>query len=221
MEHGTMQQLRNLINRRNVVCNPSKDVNASEDFFLLLVTCHILCAAIKIFKMDGIDSFPERVEEEWNVQTKEERQSKLESLSLQVVTTFVDLSTFSCSEAKKGGPSKDHVHEYAKEILSVGLLYMEYQDAVREGDAHHLLNCWRHLMLIFKATAHRNYAFESFITLAQCEWFLPPQQAMQLKYSRFINVHGRQGCNIPCDLYMEHLNKLVKLCVQHLGANKI
>ena len=75
-------------------------------------------------------------------------------------------------------------------------------------------------MLIFKATAHRNYALESFITLAQCEWFLPPRQAMQLKYSRFINVHGRQGCNIPCDLYMEHLNKLVKLCVQHLGANK-
>ena len=66
-EHGTMQQLQNLINRRNVVCNPSKDVNASEDFFLLLVTCHVLCAAMKIFKMDGIDSFPERVEEEWNV----------------------------------------------------------------------------------------------------------------------------------------------------------
>ena len=43
---------------------------------------------------------------------------------------------------------------------------------------------------------------------------------MQVQYSRFINVHGRQGCNIPCDLYMEHLNRTVKTCIVHLGANK-
>ena len=43
---------------------------------------------------------------------------------------------------------------------------------------------------------------------------------MQLKYSRFINVHGHPKCNIPCNLYMEHLNGIVKSCMQHLGANK-
>jgi L1 cell adhesion molecule like protein len=56
--------------------------------------------------------------------------------------------------------------------------------------------------------------------LAQIEWILPPRQVMQVKYSRFVNVHGRQGCNIPCDLHMEHLNRIVKICIKCLGANK-
>ena len=43
---------------------------------------------------------------------------------------------------------------------------------------------------------------------------LPPRQAHQLVWSRFVNVHG---CNIPCDLYME---RLCQDCIRHLGANK-
>ena len=75
-------------------------------------------------------------------------------------------------------------------------------------------------MILFKATGHKNYAIEAFSLLAQHKWFLPPCQAMQLMYSRFINVHGRIGHNVPCDLHMEHLNRVAKLCVQQLGANK-
>lgn len=48
MEGGTLYQLRNLINCRNVVSNPSKDVNACEDFFVLVVTVHILVAGMDI-----------------------------------------------------------------------------------------------------------------------------------------------------------------------------
>ena len=44
---------------------------------------------------------------------------------------------------------------------------------------------------------------------------------MQLKHPRFINLHGHTGSNVPCDLHMEHLNKMVKLCVHHLAANKM
>lgn len=97
---------------------------------------------------------------------------------------------------------------------------MEFQDAIREGDGERVLNCWRYLMLIFKATGHRYYALETFYTLAEIKWILPARQAMQLQYSRFVNVHGRIGCNIPCDLHMEHLNRMVKLCVHNVGSNK-
>ena len=44
-----MFQLRNLVNRRN---NKKDDVNASEDFFTIVVHGHILAAAIKVYKMD-------------------------------------------------------------------------------------------------------------------------------------------------------------------------
>ena len=42
----------------------------------------------------------------------------------------------------------------------------------------------------------------------------------QLLWSRFFNVHGYPGKNIPADLHMEHLNRLVKDAVKGLGSNK-
>ena len=97
---------------------------------------------------------------------------------------------------------------------------MELQDNIREGDGVRVLNCWRYLMILFKATGHRNYAIETFTALAQHKWLLPQRQAMQLQYSRFINTHGYIGCNIPSDLYMEHLNRFIKCSIKHLGPNK-
>ncbi|KAL5506330.1 hypothetical protein EMCRGX_G007948 [Ephydatia muelleri] len=39
-------------------------------------------------------------------------------------------------------------------------------------------------------------------------------------WGRFINSEGGPGHNIPADLHMEHLNKLLKGTICHLGANK-
>lgn len=141
--------------------------------------------------------------------TARERQSKLHSLAYRILQSFLDLSSFCNTTArniKSNEADIDHAFEYAEEVISLGLFYMEFQDSIREGDGECVLHCWRYLMLIFKATGHRNYALEVFRTLAHLEWILPERQAMQLKYSRFVNVHGRLGCNIPCDLHMEHLN---------------
>ena len=88
----TLQHLRNLINRRNVISVPKKDVNANEDFFLLVVQCHIVGAAMKLFNIETVDSIPDYAENEWNLGTKEERQSKLLSLAYSIVDSFVDLS---------------------------------------------------------------------------------------------------------------------------------
>lgn len=33
-----------------------------------------------------------------------------------------------------------------------------------------------------------------------------------------VNIHGRQGKNIPCDLFLEHLNREAKCCIGALGA---
>ena len=46
MERGTLCQLRNLINRRNVTKKPKKNVNAAEDFLEVVTTGHILTAVM-------------------------------------------------------------------------------------------------------------------------------------------------------------------------------
>ena len=55
---GTLYQLRNLIQRRNVVNDPSRNMNACEDFFTLIVEAHILAAAMSAFEMSSVDDIP-------------------------------------------------------------------------------------------------------------------------------------------------------------------
>ena len=96
---------------------------------------------------------------------------------------------------------------------------MEFNDAVREGDGSRILCCWRYFLPLFKASDRRNYCIEAFTLLAQEKYLLSPRMAMQLKWSRTINVHGRQGKNISANLHMEHLNQEYKQAISGLGAN--
>ena len=81
---------------------------------------------------------------------------------------------------------------------------MEYEDAIREGDGNHVLQCWRYLLPIFKASGRTNYSIEAVTMLTQHQFTLTPRQAAELQWNRFTNVHGILGRNIPCDLHMEH-----------------
>ncbi len=48
---------------------------------------------------------------------------------------------------------------------------------------------------------------------------MSPRQSAELLWSRFINYRGILGHNIPNDLHMEHLNRLIKTSLKGLGAN--
>ena len=114
---------------------------------------------------------------------------------------------------------EDHVHAYACEVLSLGLMLMEFNDAVREGDGTRIIRCWQYFLLLFKANRHANYAVEAFNLLVQFDFLLPHRLAHQLVWSRTINSQGRPGKNISCDLHMEHLNREVKNQIAGLGSN--
>ena len=40
-------------------------------------------------------------------------------------------------------------------------------------------------------------------------------------WSRCVNYSGKIGHNIPCDLHLEHLNRVLKTAIEELGANKM
>lgn len=50
-----------MINRRNVVQDPSKNMNACEDFFTSVVEAHILAVAMSQFKMSSLQDAPEGI----------------------------------------------------------------------------------------------------------------------------------------------------------------
>ena len=98
---------------------------------------------------------------------------------------------------------------YGKELLSLGMLYLDFSDAIKEGDGT-LLRCWKYILLVFQAT---NKLFFTAIQLCT-EWM-----RNQLLWSRTINTSGQRGRKIPLDLHMEHLNRDLKGAIGHLTSN--
>ena len=108
---------------------------------------------------------------------------------------------------------------YAKQVVSLGLLYMEYSDGIREGDGDRIIRCWRYMLLIFRATNKRKYSIQAATLLLQYHFVFTERMKEQLVWSRTINTHGRLGKNIPMDLHNEHLNRIVKDGMKALSSN--
>ena len=53
--------------------------------------------------------------------------------------------------------------------------------------------------------------------MAACIFF-PEREKAQLMWSCTANTRGVQGCNMPCDLLMEHLNRRLKNTVGNMGS---
>ena len=190
-----MYQLRNLICRNVVPSDPEKNMNAAEDFMLLLVHCHTVAAAHYLLK---------------------KKPHNLVSLCKEIIEEFVHLPNTSNESTPE---ADDTVKLYATEVLSLGLVWHGFHDAVREADGERLLRYWKLLLVPFKSSSHRNYAKEAVNVLFQYHYVFSERQKAQLLWSRCINTKGQRGTNIPCDLFMEHLNRRLKTVVRGMGSN--
>lgn len=271
-DSATLCQLRNLLKRRSVTTSPKKKFDACHDFFMLVLSAHIIVASMEILGMQNVADTPSEILIPPDIldKSKDERREVLDHVVEVVINTFVDITTVmfkvpqtpdsdtnssqpegqACQNAnsddededleeemedaaeveevnKEGiagdngkAPKKDDVFRYACELLSLGLLYSEYSDAIKDGDGPREFRCFKYMLPMFKASNRVNYACEIFCILAQVNFILSPRLSHQLQWSRFINTQGKIGRNIPCDLHMEHLNRIVKNGIRGLGANK-
>ena len=212
-------QLKVWLNHHAVTFHKMKirDFNACDDFFKLIVSSYITAASMSLLGMDNTEDEPSNndlVHKDDRLQDPDVRKDILYAVAHCVVSQYVDLeakftpSTTDCDDGK---------FEYSRLVISVGLLYVEYCDAIKEGNGMRVLRCWRFMLLIFKSTNRVNYSIEAFTLLAQYHFCFSKRQAHQLVWGQFINVHGLPGHNIPCDLHMEHLNRL---CKEAIKANK-
>ena len=55
--------------------------------------------------------------------------------------------------------------------------------------------------------------------LMQYTYFFSERQKTELLWSRCVNTKGLPGHNMPCDLYMEHLNRRLKGMIRGMGGN--
>ena len=115
--------------------------------------------------------------------------------------------------------NEDHLRNYHCAKLTFGLILMEFNDAIKEGDGERLLDVYKVALLIYKANGKSKYAYEVLLYLVKIYGILSGYEAHNMKWNRFFNKHGTKGGNIPLDLRMEQLNKIVKTMWRSLGAN--
>ena len=137
-------------------------------------------------------------------------------LAKSLVATYLKLPML---DAQTGSVIQDGVHAYALDFLSLGLLWVAFHDAIKEGDGSRLVLHWKVLLVVFKSANRPNYGKEAVKLLIQQKYILSERKSMELMWSRTVNTKGRIGCNIPCDLHMEHLNRRLKTVLRNLGSN--
>ena len=174
-------------------------MKAAEDFLQVVLQGHIVAAAETIC-------------------TASSRDLSLDDLSKAIVEKFVKITLPSPSSPKTSN-TNDKVFLYATEVMTLGLMWENFHDATREGDGERLVRIWKFLLLIFKAARRKNYSIEALNLQLQINYILSPRQAAQLKWSRCINTTNIIGRNIPMDLHLEHLNKLLKCIMRNMGSN--
>ena len=181
----------------------------------MLFTGHVIASALQYFGMNDIEDDPN--ETLLPKEVSEMSANEKHAVFFQHISNIVD----SCVDIKFSGPGTGHhsdgVFNYTVQMFSLAFLHAEYH-AVREGDGLRVMRVWKFLLPIFKMAGRKNYSLEALNLLSQ-QLTLSPREAQQLVWSRFVNTHGRSGCNKPCDLEMEHLNRSCKTAVAALGAN--
>ena len=131
-EHGTLYQLRNLLNRVNVTKKPKKNFDACEDFLCTVLHSLLLMGSMKVLGMELLDDNPQssimpNCENLW-METVERRFEILE-VSLKIIDSVVSFCFTGGAET-----FVDKVYDYNTKLLSLGCFYLEYCDAIREGD---------------------------------------------------------------------------------------
>ena len=215
-DHGTAYQLSNLIGRSNVVTKPKKNMNACEDFLLLILRSYITAAGMEVLGLKEVDAWPSSIPKDVWLDDKDKRQKFMNTILSSIVDNFVDVK-YNTSHTIS---ASDQVLTYTKQFFSIGCLYLEFSDAIKEGDGERVLHCWKYFLVIFHNSNRRNYAKEAVHLVYQYHYLLSLQQAEQFLFNRFINTSGVPGRNISADLFMEHLNRELKSGIADLGSGK-
>ena len=112
----------------------------------------------------------------------------------------------------------DDVFNYQCNLLDNGLLYMNFVDALSEGDGNRIVRSWKFMLLHFYAAKKTKYYIEALYLLQQyC--LLSPRDAYIQQWNRSTNNKGGPGNNVPLDLDLEHDNHYLKESIRKLGPN--
>ena len=191
-------------------------MNATLDFLLTVVKGHLLAVACEILGITKLDS---KVNMPPNVEHGQDsnKSQYIRSLASQVVEKCTLIDKAITGEVVM--TTDDHKYNYARILCHFGTLIMEYLYSWGHGDGKRSFRCWQLFLPHFHASGCTKYSLQALCLQFQVKCVLSPQLAHEIMWHRYVNTRGGLGRNIPCDLYNEHVNKLIKQIIVNMGPN--
>ncbi|XP_066924970.1 uncharacterized protein [Clytia hemisphaerica] len=115
----------------------------------------------------------------------------------------------------------DDLYNYSCSRVCVGLLLLNANDAVKEGDGDRLMRFYRIYTFIFRMNGNHKYAYICLRLKARELALLSAREYHRLKWNRFVNNEGGRGKNISLDLRLEHINKVTKALIKSQGMQNV
>lgn len=127
----------------------------------------------------------------------------------------------SAKSTAKPTKSSDDVYNYNCALLGDGLFFINFLDAVKEGDGKRLMRQYKYMLLYCKADgqASNKYALECLYQSFLVHSVLSPRESERFVWNRGVNNKGGRGNNISSNLEVEHSNCYVKGSCKNLGPN--
>ena len=95
-------------------------------------------------------------------------------------SNYTAVETSDVQEEECGSPKPDFKFNYHQNKLAFGLLLLDFNDAVREGDGEHLF---------YHSESHTKYAYIVLLHMVKVVAILPEFEAHRLKWNRFYNKY--------------------------------
>lgn len=109
----------------------------------------------------------------------------------------------------------DHVFAQSVLFMRDALIFCVFEDSIRHGDPGMVLKVIKFWIYAFRGAGCTNYTRESLNVTLTWAYELSPDLKEALEHSWFYNRFGKEGGNIPIDLYLEHMNYWVKVRLIH------
>lgn len=115
----------------------------------------------------------------------------------------------------------DDIYNYNCAFLEDGLFFLNFLDAVSEGDGLRIMRQYKYLLMSFRADGQQSskYALECLYQSFLVNSLLCRRDAERFVWNTSVNTFGGKGNNIALDLDMEHSNRFVKQAIRNLGPN--
>ena len=114
----------------------------------------------------------------------------------------------------------DDMFNYQCSFLEYGMNIYNFFDAIKEGDGKHVIRCWKfQLPYLRNDPGSTKYALEALTLIFQINALLSPKDVHRFVWNGFASNRNGYGNNIPLDLNMEFMNRLLKEVVRKLGPN--